>query len=163
MLPLLLAASAAYYIRISPLAEQRLHALGKQTIKQQQDLKTALTYFSTAAQHGNTSRSHLLLVLHLQRCGATPDTTRDAFRQAVMFDRSDHRLLQAWALYESKHGNMHRAVHLLRRAAEIDHSALGALRWKRFVEYCRSKNPLASPSKRGTPLPGYEGYEDYGI
>jgi TPR repeat protein len=160
MLPLLVAASAAYYIRISPLAEQRLHALGKQTIKQQQ-LETALTYFSTAAEHGNTSRSHLLLVLHLQRCGAAPDKTRDAFRQAVMFDRSDHRLLQAWALYESKNGNMHRAVHLLRRAAEIDHAALGALRWKRFREYCRSQNPLASPStKRGTPLPGYE---DYGI
>ena len=110
--------AAAYYVPISPLAEQRLHALGKQTVKQQR-FDTAMTYYTTAAEHGHTSRSHLLLVLHLQRCGAGQTQTRDAFRQAVVNDRSNHQLLQAWALYESKHGNMHRAVHLLRRAAEM--------------------------------------------
>ena len=144
--------SRGYYVPISPSAEHRLHALGKQTVQKRQ-LDMALTYYRTAAEHGQSSTSHLLLVLHLQRCGACTDETRQAFRRGIEFDRSSHRLLQAWALYESKHGDMHRAVHLLRRAAGIDHSALGALRWSRFRDYVRAKNPLASPSKRGVPLP----------
>ena len=153
-----LPAAASYYVPLSPRAESRLHAMGKQQLKLQQAEK-ALVYYSTAAEHGQLSQSHLLLVLHLQRCGAPMELTREAFRRAVLFDPDGYQLVQAWALFESKHGNMKRAVHLLRRAAEIDSSAIGALRWRRFREYCRTYNPLASPRTRGTPLPGYEGFD----
>ena len=61
----------------------------------------------------------------------------------------DAKLLQAWALFESKHGNMDRAVRLLQRAAKVDRAAIGALRWKVFRSYNQAHNPLARPSKRG--------------
>ena len=160
-------ATAAYYVRISRPAESRLHILGKQTVNQHQHTK-ALTYYQTAADHGSTSKSHLLLVLHLQRCGAcSEEEIRDAFRKGVKWDPSNAKLLQAWALYESKNDNMHRAVFLLRRAARMDPASLpGALRWKRFREYNRVFNPLAGPSKRGLAVRGcseYEYKEDFDI
>ena len=62
------------------------------------------------------------------------------------------------ALYESKAGNMHAAVHLLRRAAQVDRCAMGALRWQIFRSFNRANNPLARPSKRGHATRGYAGY-----
>ena len=139
---------APYYAKISKLAEMRLHTIAKSHIKVGNH-QTALQCYQTAAEHGNDRRSHLLLVLHMQRCGAPKTHTRDAFRCGLLSDPDDATLLQAWALYESKLDNMHRAVHLLRRAVRVDRSAIGALRWKKFKTYNRNHNPLARPSKRG--------------
>ena len=56
---------------------------------------------------------------------------------------------EGWPRFESKQGNLHRAVFLLQRAARLDRTTLGALRWKKFRKYNQQNNPLARPSKRG--------------
>jgi len=157
LLPLMVAQTSGYYVPISAFAESKLHVIARTAIKQS-DHDAALQFYTTAVKHGHDSRSHLLLALHMQRCGAPSDETREAFRRAVAFDRDNAKLLQAWALYESKAGNMHAAVHLLRRAAQVDRSAMGALRWQIFRSFNRANNPLARPSKRGHATRGYEGY-----
>ena len=81
----------------------------------------------------------------------TNDMVAATFRNGIANNRDDFQLVQAWALYESKHGNMRRAVKLLQRAVSLDHSALGTLQWQRFKSYVRDTNPLARPSKRGVP------------
>lgn len=148
LLLLLLPATHTLYTPISRPAESRLHALAKSAI-QRGDHGGALRCLETAAAHGHEGRSYLLLALHYQRVGAPSDQTRDAFRAGVAFDRGDAKLLQAWALFESKNGRMDRAVRLLQQAARQDRSALGAFRWKIFRSYNQANNPLARPSMRG--------------
>ena len=141
--------SSGYYVPISPSAEHRLHALGKQTVQKRQ-LDMALTYYRTAAEHGQSSTSHLLLVLHLQAGGAPRD--RQAFRRELV-DRSS--LLAAGMGYQVKHmANAQGSHHGERR-----NRSFARVRWSRFRDYVRANNPLASPSKRGVPLPGYEIYD----
>lgn len=40
--------------------------------------------------------------------------------------------MQAWGLFESKHGHLERALRLLRRAVVLDESLVSVLRWSRF-------------------------------
>ena len=142
VLTLLPSAVQAYYTPISQPAERRLQALAREAVVSG-DHRAALQCYRTAALHGCDSRSHLLLALHYQRMKRCADAEY-AFRNGVACDRENVQLLQAWALYESKNGNMKRAVRLLVRAAACDRSAIGALRWKIFRSYNQANNPLAS-------------------
>ena len=155
---LLLTVPAAHtlYTPISRPAESRLHDLAKTAIRGG-DHGGALRCLETAAAHGHEGRSHLLLALHYQRVGAPSDLTRGAFRNGVAFDRGDAKLLQAWALFESKQGRMDRSVRLLQQAARQDRSALGAFRWKIFRSYNQANNPLARPAMRGQRRAGAQG------
>ena len=153
----LLTTAQCYYTPISRPAERRLQALAREAVVNGNH-RTALHCYQTATLHGSDGRSHLLLALHYQRMKRGTDAEH-AFRQGVAHDRDNVQLLQAWALYESKHGNMKRAVRLLVRAAACDRSAIGALRWKIFRSYNQANNPLARPAKRGVaprPLDGFD-------
>ena len=92
-LMMLLAAATGYYVPISPHAENKLHQAARSQVQEQQNA-LALALYKTAAEHGQHSRSHLLLALHLQRSGASEDMTRDAFRQGVTFHRYDAQLVR---------------------------------------------------------------------
>ena len=95
-------------------------------------------------------RSFLLLSLHHQRCGSKTKA-REAFRAGLALRNGESglptaeeaRLLTAWALLESKSGNMHTAVLLLRRASHVEREPSTVLSWRRFREYNRRHNPLA--------------------
>ena len=149
---LLVQCASSMYSPLSAPAEARLLSLANVAVHRG-DHRDALRCYETAVQHGCLSRSHLLLALHYQRCGAHPEETRRAFRSGIakrtVDTQSDAQLLQAWALFESKHGDMHRAVRLLQSAARMDRTAIGAFRWKHFRLYNQAHNPLARPSKRG--------------
>ena len=158
----LIAGAYALYVPISRPAETRLHELGRCAIRQGNHDR-ALDCYSIAAAHGSEARSHLLLALHLQRCGRASDA-REAFRIGVQCDRNSGQLLQAWALFESRQGEMQRAVHLLRRAVRVDRSVMGALRWWAFRNYNRHNNPLARPPCRGRSLASHANKQnDIGI
>ena len=162
MLLMVLIGAHALYVPISRPAETRLHELGRSAIRQGNHDRACFCY-SIAAAHGSEARSHLLLALHLQRCGRASDA-REAFRIGVQCDRNSGQLLQAWALFESRQGEMQRAVHLLRRAVRVDRSVMGALRWWAFRNYNRHNNPLARPPCRGRTLASHANKQnDFGI
>ena len=48
--------------------------------------------------------------------GASTSAARAAFGEGIRSDRTHARLMQAWGLFESKHGYLETAVRLLRRA-----------------------------------------------
>ena len=149
------ASGGMLYTPLSNVAESYLHARARAAVHAS-DYQSAQKFLQVAADHGESGRSHLLLVLHLQRMQrhgedagmVTNDMVAATFRNGIANNRDDFQLVQAWALYESKHGNMRRAVKLLQRAVSLDHSALGTLQWQRFKSYVRDTNPLARPSKR---------------
>ena len=89
-------------------------------------------YYLECVRGGDGSAvSFLLTALHLQRLGEY-ELARDAFAQGVLQHRDDAQLLQAWGLFESKHGCSRRALLLLKRAVSLDSSLGKVLRWRRF-------------------------------
>lgn len=117
-----------------PNAEHRLHRIANRAIKRGLNLD-ALECYSLAVSSLQTcsGRSFLLLALHLQRINEF-DLARSAFAEGVVLHRTDARLMQAWGLFESKHGRLDRAKRLLKRAVSLDESLSAVLRWKMFRE-----------------------------
>ena len=58
---------------------------------------------------------------------------RAAFSEGVKRDRGYARLLQAWGLFESKHGKPATALALVEHAVRLDPSLGAILRWERFA------------------------------
>lgn len=159
MITMLVAAGAvhrcdAYYVPLNQRQTTAIHLSARRAIHHSAD-EQALSLYKSATAHGNDARSYLLLALHHQRMGklsrrptavdrAPPEITnyhRDAARNAFnagLALRSGNavieaEILQAWALLESKCGNMHRAVLLLRRSAQLNPSrVIQAFNWKLF-------------------------------
>jgi tetratricopeptide (TPR) repeat protein len=73
----------------------------------------------------------LLLALLEQKVGE-PARARAAFQEGIQLCPSCARLTQAYALFESKQGNMLTALTLARRAVALDPSLAPILRWKMF-------------------------------
>jgi len=153
----------AYYV---PLGHEyqvaRLHDQAARRVKAASH-KEALRIYETATEHGSKSaQSYLLLGLHQQRVGRVSvpreehdylEHSRESFMTGVLHNPHDAQLLQAWALLESKMGNMHRSVLLLRRAAHVAddrRKITGVLSWRVFREYLREHNTLARPRRRRT-------------
>ena len=150
--------SYAYYV---PLGHEyqvaRLHDQAARRVKAASH-KEALRIYETATEHGSKSaQSYLLLGLHQQRVGRVSvpreehdylEHSRESFMTGVLHNPHDAQLLQAWALLESKMGNMHRSVLLLRRAAHVAddrRKITGVLSWRVFREYLREHSkPHAS-------------------
>jgi hypothetical protein len=152
------ASCSSYYVPLGSQSVREIHKRAKRHVKQKSD-DEALRLYQAATVHGQLSQSFLLLALHHQRyaraAGAEDerqlalDSARAAFRDGLVLrkqDESSAALLQAWALLESKDGNMHRAVLLLRRASHLDRERVRqAFSWKLFRDYIRERNPLARP------------------
>ncbi|CAM9701644.1 unnamed protein product [Chrysoparadoxa australica] len=77
------------------------------------------------------AQNYLLLALLEQKSGRV-EAARTAFREGVTRCPTQAKLVQAWALFESKHGPMKRALALAKRCVELDKSLAGILRWKMF-------------------------------
>jgi tetratricopeptide (TPR) repeat protein len=75
----------------------------------------------------------LLLALLEQKVGE-PARARAAFQEGIQLCPSCARLTQAYALFESKQGNMFTALALARRAVALDPSLSPILRWKMFKD-----------------------------
>ncbi len=150
--------ASSFYVQLSAHGVSNLHAAANRATKARKH-DEALALLQTAVRHSGDGRSYLLLSLHHQRMGSR-DGARSALR-AGLVARGVHRaerddpgaqradeveLLQAWALLESKAGDMPRAVLLLRRASQLDRRRVRAvLSWAIFREHIRQHNPLARP------------------
>jgi hypothetical protein len=149
---LLLAPACAYYLPLDGRRERAILDVARQRVCAAQH-DQALRLYKSAAHHSQSSRAYLLLALHQQRMGAPgKEGARQTFRRGVTLrsgTTAEAELFQAWALLESKDGNMHRAVLLLRRASQIDRQRVQRLlHWELFREYIRRHNPLARPRRR---------------
>ena len=111
--------------------EVRLHHVARRAISKG-DASGAQVCYEKALEPGlGSGRSYLLAALHLVRVGRYSDA-RDCFGEGILHNREDAKLMQAWGLFESKHGTMRRARKLLERAVVLDDSLSGVLRWSRF-------------------------------
>ena len=116
---------------------EQLHAIANRAVKRGK-FEEACECYSLAARHElskgekqGVGRAFLLLALTQQRLGEI-ELARQAFSTGIALHRTDARLMQAWGLFESKHGSMSRALRLLRRAVALDPSLSSVLRWKIF-------------------------------
>lgn len=75
------------------------------------------------------TRSYLLYALHVAQ-RRDPTLARELFHQGLCADPRDAQLLQAWGLFESKQGRLHRAQRLLLRSVHLEPRNAPVLRWK---------------------------------
>jgi len=116
---------------LSPRAE-KLHTVARRAISRGR-LDDALQMYRSAAADCGAGHASLLLALHLRRMGESADRVRAAFSEGVKRDRGYARLLQAWGLFESKHGKPATALALVEHAVRLDPSLGAILRWERFA------------------------------
>lgn len=147
-----------YYVPMGRGCTQRLHRQAARRVKHSAHI-SALRIYEACVTHGGDGRSYLLLGLHQQRLGRVVASrgerdafyaqARKVFSDGLICNPHDTNLLRAWGLLESKVGNMHRAVLLLRRAAQLDREAvIRILSWRIFRDYLRKHNTLARPHAR---------------
>lgn len=74
-----------------------------------------------------------LMLRDLVRTPGDPAVCREGCQQPALASRKeDAQLLQAWGLFESKHGDLHFAHTLLEAAVGLDRNLAGVLRWRMF-------------------------------
>jgi hypothetical protein len=109
----------------------------------------ALSCYINAVDECGAGTSFLLLALHLKRMGESEHVVRHVFSEGVRADPQHAKLLQAWGLFESNHGQHSRAFLLVSRAVHLDASLRGVLRWQTFVkvsqERCRRARRSSTP------------------
>ena len=116
---------------------QQLHAIATRAVKRGRFEDACECYELIArceferGDEQSVGRAFLLLALTQQRRGET-ELARRAFQRGIALHRTDARLMQAWGLFESKHGSMSRALRLLRRAVALDPSLSPVLEWHIF-------------------------------
>ena len=95
--------------------------------------------------HESLAVTTLLLALHIQRKGPSPETTREARAVFTEFFRivgqdeitrcsCSAKVLQAFALFEMKNGSPKKSYKLVLKAVAMDESLAPVLRWKKFKE-----------------------------
>jgi hypothetical protein len=120
-------------IRMLPRREQVLHAQARGHCLRGDNTAADVRYQIATSQPGlGSGRSYLLAALHKANKLGEYDGARATFADGIMRHRTDAKLMQAWGLFESKHGEFRRAMVLLRRAVKLDASLAGVLRWRRF-------------------------------
>lgn len=122
--------------------EQALHRVARSACLAGRNAEAQRCY-EIAMQSWGSARSFLLAALCYQRVGRIEDA-RATFSTGIRYNRDDAKLMQAWGLFESKHGELGRAVRLLKRAVTLDPSLHSVLRWRRFRGASMS---LAAPSE----------------
>eukprot|EP00964_Phaeocystis_antarctica_P081568 scaffold51032_cov64-Phaeocystis_antarctica.AAC.6 len=130
--------------------EQRLHTTAHRAIKRGAWDDAQRAYEISCQQYG-TGQSFLLAALHHRRMDHI-DQARDAFSEGILRNRGDAKLMQAWGLFESKHGHMDRAVRLLRRAVDLDPSLSKVLSWRMFQTHATTANAHQRQAVRPTAL-----------
>ena len=100
---LLLRSACSYYVPLSLVGELKMHEAANLAIKAS-DHAMASTLLKTAADHGTSTRSHLLLALHEQHIGSLPGgrfiapenfaRARLALSDGLRLDPTDATLLQ---------------------------------------------------------------------
>lgn len=132
--------------------EVRLHQVARRAISNG-DAWGAQACYELALKPGlGSGRSYLLAALHLVRINRYTEA-RDCFAEGILRNREDAKLMQAWGLFESKHGTMRRARKLLERAVVLDDSLSGVLRWSRFRSptMCMESGSLTDQPTQTTP------------
>ena len=111
--------------------EERLHRIAR-TALLEGNTEDAKQCYEKACNTWGSGRSFLLAaLLYSNHLGDTP-AAREYFAQGILKNREDATLMQAWGLFESKHGPSHRALQLLKRAVQLDPDKRQVLNWKRF-------------------------------
>lgn len=112
--------------------EEQLHRIARRaTLRGEFD--DAIQCYQHAIDSFGSSRSFLLAALLLTKVGLVEDA-RACFATGIYIHRDDAKLMQAWGLFESKHGLWRRSVRLLKRAVDLDPSLYKVLTWSRFRE-----------------------------
>ncbi|CAM9222526.1 unnamed protein product [Phaeothamnion confervicola] len=116
----------------------RLHLSARKAIKRGRPV-WARSFYELVMYHWNErpcdcalAQSYLLLGL-LEQKEKRPHNARAAFREGCARCPRCARLYQAWALFESKQGNLRRARQLIERAVRLDASLKDVLRWRIFA------------------------------
>ena len=112
--------------------EARLHGIARRAALQGND-DDAQKAYELAISRWGSGRSFLLAALLQSRLGLE-EQTRETFRRGICLHPKDASLIQAWGLFESKHGEVQRALRLVRRAVVLDPGLSGVLRWRLFRE-----------------------------
>ena len=115
--------------------EARLHEIARKAILKH-EFEDAIQCYGLAMERPEwqSPRTFLLAALLHSRLGH-PEQARAAFAEGVLHHRNDAKLMQAWGLFESKQGELRRAVRLLKRAVTLDSSLHKVLEWRMFREY----------------------------
>lgn len=112
--------------------EARLHSVARRAALAGRSSEAQQAY-NLAIEHWGSGRSFLLSALLQSRLGLVEDCRR-TFIKGNVHHPTDASLIQAWGLFESKQGELRRALWLLRRAVTLNPELSGVLRWKIFEE-----------------------------
>ena len=88
--------------------EARLHGIARRAALQGND-DDAQKAYELAISRWGSGRSFLLAALLQSRLGLE-EQTRETFRRGICLHPKDASLIQAWGLFESKHGEVQRAL-----------------------------------------------------
>lgn len=105
-----------------------------------------------AIANWGSSRSYLLQALFQQRFGSE-HTARYTFQTGIAAHPHDASLMQAWGLFESKHGQLNRAIRLLKRAVTLDPELSPVLSWRPFRAHAHAAGGAGRPraARAGSP------------
>ena len=127
--------------------ERSLHEIARRaTFKG--ELVDAQRAMDIAVEQWGSSSSFLTAALFYSNRLGEADSARTIFREGIAKHPSDAKLMQAWGLFESKHGELHRAVRLLRRSVVLDPGLEAVLRWQRFQDAASKLPPHRSMAQR---------------